>query len=252
MQQEVDLQPELPSMSLWDHLDELRGRLIKSLMSIAIVFTLAFVFANNIINFLKIPLKAALPPEMKTDLYFTGPMDVFSANMKVAFLVALIFACPIWIYQLWRFIEPALYQRERKYVLPFAVVSILLFFAGMTFCYLVMLPMTLSFLLSYGSEVGTPIITIGDYVSMVSVLLIGFGLIFETPVILLLLGFLGIVDADMLSEQRRIIVIVILIIAAILTPPDPISQIAMAIPMYIMYEASIVLLRFFAKKERHA
>ncbi len=230
-------------MSLWEHLDELRRRLFKSALIITVLFFAAFAYANPILNFLKQPLLNALPPNVNA-LHFTGPMDVFMANIKVAFLTSILFGCPVWIFQIWKFVEPALYPSERRYVMPFATASILLFFAGVAFCYWVMVPIALEFFIGMGMEVGVPIITIGDYLSMLSALLIGFGAVFETPVILLLLGTLGIIDADMLSTHRNVVIVVILIIAAVLTPPDVISQIIMAIPMYIMYEASIVIMRW--------
>lgn len=233
-------------MSLWEHLDELRSRLFKSALVITALFLLAFVYANPILNFLKQPLLHALPDGVNA-LHFTGPMDIFMANLKVAFMTSILFGCPVWIFQIWKFVEPALYPSERKYVMPFAIASIALFFTGVAFCFWVMVPIALEFFLGMGMEVGIPIITVGDYLSMLSALLIGFGVVFETPVILLLLGALGVIDAKMLSEHRSTIIVIILIIAAVLTPPDVVSQIIMAVPMYIMYEASIVLMRWMQK-----
>lgn len=233
-------------MSLWDHLDELRRRLIMSFYAIGGLFFIFMFTGKYLMDFLKQPLVDALPPNMPA-LHFTGPMDVMFVNMKVAFLASIILSCPIWLYQVWKFFEPALYPSERRYVLPFVVSSSGLFFSGILFCYYVMLPIALKFLMAMGMEVGTPIITVTDYVSLVTLLFAGFGLVFETPLVLILLAMLDIISADTLTTHRRGVVIVILIVAALLTPPDPISQIIMAIPMYLFFEISIVIIRRIKK-----
>lgn len=234
-------------MSLGEHLTELRGRIVKSLWALVVIFLVAFAFSKDILVFLQQPLLQALPPEHNT-LHFTGPLDVFFANIKVAFLGAIVLGAPVWIYQLWRFIEPALYPHERKYVFPFMAATLSLFAAGVSFCFFIMLPMALEYLIKMGLEVGTPIITVPDYLSLVLLLLFAFGVMFETPVILVMLALLGIIDADMLRKNRRITFLIIVIIAAILTPtPDPVSQMALAIPTYLMYEAAILIIRFLKR-----
>jgi sec-independent protein translocase protein TatC len=234
-------------MSVFDHLAELRTRLVKSFFWILVIFIASFSYAEKIMAYLKKPLEAALPRQANV-LHFTGPMDVFMVNIKVAFLTAIVASSPIWLYQFWKFFEPALYPRERKYVLPFAAISVALFFAGVAFCFYVILPMTLTWLMSLGMEVGTPIITVTDYVSLLMLMIFGFGVVFETPVVLVLLGILDLVSAEALAEHRRLVIVGILIVAAIMTPPDPISQVALAIPVYAMYEASILVLKVLKKK----
>lgn len=229
-------------MSLMDHLDELRKRLIRALIAVVVLFFVFISIGNMILDFLKQPLVEALP-RGATALHFTGPMDVMFVQMKVAFLAAIIAGAPIWLYQFWKFFEPALYPKERKYILPFIFASSVLFLGGVVFCYVVMLPMALKFLLAMGMEVGAPIITVTDYVSLVTLMFLGFGIAFETPVILILLSLLGIISAQSLAENRKIVIVGILIIAAILTPPDPISQILMAIPMYLLFEMSILIIK---------
>jgi sec-independent protein translocase protein TatC len=238
-------------MTLWEHLDELRSRLVKSLFTIMILFIAAFSFANPIITFLKGPLVAAFPDGQGT-LHFTGPMDVLVANIKVAFLAAMVFGAPIWLYQFWKFVEPALYPKERKLIIPFIISSVTLFAAGVSFCFYVILPLTLNFLIAMGMEVGTPIITIGDYLSLLILLVLAFGVIFETPIILILLAMAGIIDDAMLAGNRKIIIVIILIVAAVLTPPDPISQIALAIPTYLMFETSILIIRMMKRPPKDA
>ena len=232
-----------------EHLDELRKRIFRSLLAIIVLFSVAFTFAKTIINFIKQPLMNALP-EGANVLHFTGPMDVFVANIKISFLTAVIGSCPVWLYQFWKFLEPALYDHERKYALPFLFSSVSLFFGGVSFCFFIIVPLALEFLIQMGLEVGTPIITIADYVSLLMILIFGFGIVFETPVILVLLALLDLVDAKTLAENRKYVLVGIMILGAILTPPDPISQLAMGVPTYLMYEFSILIIRLVKRQGR--
>lgn len=229
-------------MPLTEHLDELRRRLTRSVGVIMALFVLLMFKSQVLLNTLKEPLVAALPAGAPA-LHFTGPMDVMFTGMKVAFMAAIIISCPYWLNQFWRFFEPGLHQHERKFVQPFILTSVVLFLGGVAFCYFIALPYTLVFLISMGTEVGVPIITVTDYISLLILLFCGFGLIFETPLVLILLSLLGVVDSQMLAGQRRTILVVILIIAALLTPPDPISQIIMAIPLAGLFELSIWIIR---------
>lgn len=236
------------NMSLFSHITELRYRLIWSLVTVAVFFCFVFFFSDKVINFLKQPLLTSLP-NTTTELHFTGPLDVFLASIKVSFLTAVVCACPIWLYHFWKFIEPALLKNERKFILPFILISILLFLLGLAFCYWIILPITLNFLVNLGLEVGTPMITINDYLSLITIMIFGFGLIFEFPLILIILAFLDIVSAESLSSKRRYVCIGVLVVAAVLTPPDPLSQIGMAIPLYLMYELSIFIIRLLKKSK---
>jgi len=238
-------------MSIFDHLGELRTRLMQAGVVVLVFFFIFLAFAEQLMHYLKGPLVEALPKGANA-LHFTGPMDVFIVNIKVAMLFAILTACPVWLYQFWKFFEPALYPKERKYILPFIVASIALFVAGISFCFYVILPLSLSFLLELGMQVGTPIITVTDYISMLMLLLFGFGLVFETPLIIVLLAMLDIIDLELLTANRKIIALLILVISAIMTPPDPISQMSMAIPVYAMYEMSIVIVRFMKRKSGDA
>ena len=234
-------------MQLMEHLDELRTRLTRSVSVVMIAFVLLMFKAQALINFLKIPLVNALPPGTPA-LHFTGPMDVMFVGMKVAFMAAVIVTSPFWLREFWKFFEPGLYAAERKYVLPFIWGSVALFLSGIAFCYFVALPYTLGFLITIGIEVGVPIITVTDYVGLLILLFTGFGLVFETPLILVLLSLLDVIDSKTLTSQRRIALVVILIIAAFLTPgPDPISQFVMAIPLYGLFELSILIIQRLEK-----
>lgn len=230
-------------MGLWSHLDELRVRIIRAGTTLLILFFIALALSTTILNFLKVPLKNALPSNA-TVLHFTGPMDVFMVNIQIAFLASVILGAPAWLYHFWKFLEPALYPRERRYILPFICASVVCFLTGIMFSYFFMLPMALKYLVGIGMEVASPVITVTDYISLVTVLMLGFGIIFETPVLLTLLALLDLVSAEALAAQRRLTFVIILIIAAIITPPDPISMLGMAIPCYLMYELSILIIKF--------
>lgn len=235
-------------MPVTEHLDELRKRVMTSLWAVLILFCVAFFFAKEIIGFLEIPLLEVLPKAQR-NLHFTGTLDVFMTSMKVAILVAVISACPIWIYQFWKFFEPALYPTERRYIQPFIAISVLMFGLGVAFCYFVILPATLDFLINMGIEIAIPIISIKDYIHFLMLMFFGFGIIFETPVLIVLLGMLGIIDVETLTSSRRVVFVIILIVSAIATPsPDPFTQMALAIPVYGMYEGAILVLKTINRK----
>jgi sec-independent protein translocase protein TatC len=235
------------AMPLLQHLDELRTRLTRSVGIVMAAFFLILFRAQDLINFLKGPLIKALPPGVPA-LHFTGPMDVMFVGMKVSFMAAVIVTSPVWLREFWKFFEPGLYPAERKYVLPFIWGSVVLFLTGVGFCYFIALPFTLEFLIKIGVEVGVPIITVTDYVNLFILLFAGFGLVFETPLILVLLSLLDVIDSKTLTSQRRAMVVVILIIAALLTPgPDPVSQFIMAIPLFGLFELSILIIRRLEK-----
>lgn len=243
-----DDSPQAKVMGLLEHLDELRSRMVKGCLGILVLFCVAMGYSTPILEFLKSPLRQALPDQAKL-LHFTSPIEPFIAQIKVSILVAFIFGSPVWIYQFWRFIEPALYPKEKKYVLPFTFVSIALFFTGVSFCFFVMLPMALTFLIGLGQETASAIITISDYISVIMILIFAFGFIFETPLVLVLLAMLDLIEADTLAKNRKFVLIGILVLSAVITPPDPISQMAMAFPTYFMFEIAIVIIRMIKRKK---
>lgn len=234
-------------MPLFDHLAELRARLISSCVAVLVLFLLFLLFSEQLLAFLRAPLEQALPAASNA-LHFTSPLEVFLANLKVSFLTALVCACPVWLFHFWRFLAPGLLQKERRYVFPFMLSSIALFLLGTLFCFYVILPLALDFLITIGLKVGTPIITVADYVSMLVILIFAFALIFETPLILVLLGIIGLIDSRDLRAYRKLVLVGIIVLAALLTPPDPISQIGLALPVYAMYELAIIILAALEKK----
>lgn len=235
-------------MPLLDHLSELRDRVVKASIGILIMFCIALYFSVPLIEFLRQPLEQALDSTADV-LHFTGPMDVFLTTIKVSLLTAIITSSPIWFFQMWQFLEPALYAKEKKLILPFVVASVTLFTAGVMFSFFVITPLALDFLIGLGKEVSTPMITITDYVSLLFVLILGFGIIFELPLILVLLAILDLISAETLASHRRFVVVGVLVVAAIMTPPDPLSQIGMAVPLYFMYEVSILVIKIIKKRE---
>ncbi len=238
----------LKVMGVFEHIDELRSRLIKSVLCLIVLFFICYSYSAEIMTYLKGPLVKALPANAP-NLYFTGPMDVFMAQVKVGFFSALVLSCPVWLFQIWKFLEPALYEKEKRYALPFLFSAVLLFIGGVALCFYVVLPIALEYLIGLGKEMGTTaIITISDYLSLIMMMMAGFGIVFETPIVLVLLALLDLISADTLRKNRRITLVIITIVAAIATPtPDPISMLAMAFPMWVLFEASIILIDWLTK-----
>ena len=230
----------LKESSFLDHLKELRSRLIKSTLIIILSFAVFFFFSDDLLNFFKAPLLKALPAGSK-NLYFTGPLDVFSASIKVSLIGALIFSAPLWITQVYLFVAPGLYDKEKRYAAVVLVAVIALFYSGVFFSYYVVLPMGMDFFISYGMEVGLPIVTISDYLSFFFILILGFGFVFELPCAMVFLTIAGLTEVKTIREYRKLIIIGILVLSAVLTPPDPISQMAMALPLYVMFEISLIV-----------
>lgn len=235
------------SMSVWEHLDELRARLVKSIAAIFLLFLGALFFSNEILEFLKIPVNDLLP-EGK-NLGFKDVVEPFMVTLKVSFLAALIASCPIWFFQFWKFIEPALYPEERKYIFPFSIASMVLFIVGTSFCFWVILPMALEFLIEWGKQFAEPDITVHGYVSFLTLMVIGFGLVFEAPLILVVLSLLGVVDYPTLVSARRYVIVGCFVVSAMVTPPDWISQIGMAVPLYFMFEVSLLIIKYLGRKK---
>jgi len=229
-------------MPFLDHIEELRWRIIKSILAVTVMGGISFAFADYVFKFLTIPLG-----DIK--LHFTEITGSFYAYLKISFFSGIFGALPIVFYQLWKFTAPGLYRREKKTVLPIVFFSTILFLIGAGFCFFVVLPFALKFLISYGEEVMTPIITVSSYVSFAGLLLIAFGLAFQLPVIGYFLGKIGVVTPRFLSKARPYAVIVFLIGAAILSPPDVFTQVLLAGPLYLLYEITIIIVRLTGQKE---
>jgi sec-independent protein translocase protein TatC len=235
-------------MSLTEHLIELRKRLTRSLIIVGIGFGFCYYFKDIIFTIVTKPLTQVLPKN--SYLIYTGLTHAFFTYMKLAFFASLIITSPFILYQIWKFISPALHSHEKKMVIPFVFFSTLLFISGVSFGYFVALPPAFEFFVSFNNQYLQAMISFSDYLSLFVTFLLGFGVSFELPVFMFFLAKLGIVNAKMLSKQRRYAVLVIFIVAAILTPsPDALSQMLMAIPLMFLYEVSIFIARFVEKKK---
>ncbi|WP_072696979.1 twin-arginine translocase subunit TatC [Desulfovibrio litoralis] len=234
-------------MTLLDHLRELKKRLLRAFMAIGLGFLLCYSFAEPLFNFLVQPLLAVLPEGGK--MIYTGLPEAFFAYLKVAFVAGLFVASPLVFYQIWAFISPGLYDEEKRYILPIAFFSAFFFISGGAFAYYVVFPFAFPFFLSYSSETIEAQLKMDEYLSLALQMLFAFGLIFELPLFAFFLSKMGLVTAKAMRRFRRYAILVNFIVAAILTPPDPISQLAMAIPMLALYEVSIWVAYYFGKKE---
>ncbi len=232
-------------MPFLDHLEEFRWRLIKGLISIAVLAIVSFIFADYVFKFLTMPLG-------DVKLYFTEITGSFYAYLKISFFTGLFLALPIIFYQLWKFVAPGLYPTEKKVVLPMVFFSTILFVGGAAFCFFAVLPLAISFLINYGEDVMNPIITVSSYISFVSLLIISFGVAFQLPVIGFFLGKAGIISGRWLSKARPYAIVLFLIAAAIITPPDVFTQILLAGPMYLLFELTIILVKITAKKKENS
>lgn len=240
-------------LSIFEHLDELRGRLIFSAVTILVGFLVCFTYSEYLLYLLKFPLNNQIELSLsapvirfvqnasEVKLFFISPAEAFWSHMKIAIICSIIVSCPVIITQVWLFVKPALFKDERKLVLPFILISILLFIVGLFFCSLIVLPFALDFLLGYKTEGLVAILTLEHYIDFTLRFILAFGVVFQTPVIIVLLVRLNILRIEMLKRNRKYAVLVIFIVAAVLTPtPDIFNQCLMAVPLMILYELSIL------------
>jgi len=224
---------ELPRMSLMEHLEELRRRILRTLLALFLAFALCWFIAEEIFGFLARPIYRLLPPGSR--LAFLGVTDPFVVYVKVALLAGLFLAAPFVLYQVWRFVAPGLYRRERLYALPFVVLGTLFFFAGGAFAYYVAFPFAVEFLLGVGEEFA-PVITVERYFRFLLTVILGLGLMFELPILIVLLAQVGVVSPRWLLRNFRWAVLVIFIAAALITPtPDAVNLCLFAVPTILLY-----------------
>jgi sec-independent protein translocase protein TatC len=193
------------------------------------------------------PLVQALPKG--SSLIFTAVPEAFFTYFVAAFLAGVFFSAPFLLYQIWAFISPGLYEREKKYIYPYIFVSAFFFVAGASFCYFIVFPVVFRFFLSFASDVIRPMPAIREYLTFTIKLLLAFGLLFQWPPLVLFLSRMGVIRSSMLARNRKYAILVIFVIAALLTPPDLVSQLLLAGPLLVLYEGSIWMAKIFQKKE---
>jgi sec-independent protein translocase protein TatC len=244
--------PETPEddvqLSLRDHLMELRHRLKWALIWLLIGFAASYFWAQQIFHFMMQPVFAALP-EGERSLHFASSVEPFFVYLKVALYTGLFVASPFIFWQIWMFVAPGLYRRERRKIAPFVLTATMFFLGGATFCYFVILPPTFKFLIETAGTDIKPVLMMSQQLGLVMMLLLAFGIIFELPMVLTLLAMMGVVDHKFLGKYRRHAVIVNVLLAAFLTPTgDPFNLALMALPMMFCYELGVLGARIFAKK----
>ena len=254
-----DLKTDERTMPLLDHLIELRSRLIYSVVAILLLFFICYYFAPSIYNFLVAPLADVLEQMGgQRRLIFTALHEAFFTYIKVAFFAALFLSFPFLAMQVWMFIAPGLYKNEKKAFAPFLIATPILFFMGGALVYYFVFPLAWKFFLSFEASGGVGTLPIqleakvDQYLSLVMRLIFAFGLCFELPVVMTLLGRVGLVSSKGMKEKRKYAIVVTFIVAAILTPPDVISQIGLALPTLLLYEISIYSVKMIERKKGYA
>jgi len=230
-----------------DHLEELRDRLIKSFIAVAIGFVICYGFKEKLFAIITQPLISVM--EKGDQLIFTGLPEAFFTYLKVAFLGGLILAGPVIIYQFWMFVAPGLYKNERRVMVPIVVLSTFFFIGGALFGYFIVFPWGFKFFLSFASESIKALPSMKEYLSFATKLLLAFGLVFELPIVITFLARLGLVTVPFLRENRKYAVLLFFVGAAMITPPDVVTQIMMAFPLMLLYEISIWGAIMFGQKD---
>ncbi len=234
-------------MSFLEHLDELRKRLTISALAVVVGFLIAFAFSTYIFGFIMKPLQEALPPGGK--LVYTEAPEAFLLYLKISALVGTVIAAPVIMWQLWLFIAPGLYQHEKRYAVPFVLLSSLFFITGAAFSHYVVFPFAWRFFAGFNSDYLEFLPRVAPTFSLYSKMMLALGLVFEMPTLVFFLARMGVVSARMMLRQTKYAVLVIFILAAIITPPDVFSQLLVAAPMLMLYGVSILIAWVFGRRK---
>jgi len=242
--------PAGEQMSFFDHLAELRQRILWSLAGVLVGLVVALNFTDRLMKFVRRPFEVAVPG---TKLVFLAPAEAFWVYMKVALIAGVVLAMPFVLYQVWAFVSPGLLSHERRYALPFVVIGTLFFLMGAAFALLVVIPFAVRFLVTFPGPDLTPMISIGAYVDFVLKFTLAFGAVFELPLAITLAARLGLVTPQFLAKHRKYAILINFILAAILTPtPDIFNQCLMAVPLCLLYEVGILAARIFGGRPKVA
>ena len=244
--------------SFTSHFVELRSRLLNSLIFIFVVFIISYIFAEQIYSFLVDPYAIAVKDDPTSRrLIFTALHETFITYIKVSFFSAIFLGSPVLLIQIYKFIAPGLYKNEKKAILPYLISTPILFLLGGLLVYYLVMPLAIKFFLSFetlGSSTSLPIqleAKVNEYLSLIMRLIFAFGISFQLPILLNLLARVGFVNSEYLKTRRRYVIVIIFALAAILTPPDPITQVGLAIPLLLLYELSIFTVKFTEKKKEN-
>ena len=242
-----------------EHLTELRSRLVKSIIYLFIIFIICYFFSENIYSFLVQPYAEAVKDDdVNRRLIFTALHETFITYLKVAFFTAMFLTSPIILTQIWKFIAPGLYKNEKKTLLPYLLATPALFLLGGMLVYYLIMPLAIKFFLSFETSAQVSSLPIqleakvNEYLSLIMRLIFAFGISFQLPVLLSLLARVGFVDSEYLRKRRKYVIVIIFAVAALLTPPDPITQIGLGIPLLILYELSILSVKIIEKNKKDA
>ena len=233
-------------MSLVSHIGELRFRLTRAAIGVFVGMAFCWGFSEKIFNIIRKPILPFLP---EGGLIYTAPIDKFMAHIKISFICGLLISAPYWLFHLWKFISPALYKNEKRFAMGFIFFGTFQFLMGLAFTYFIVFPMAFKFLMTFGGDTDKPMITIEHYLGFFTQTALVFGLAFEMPVIITFLGLAGAVSEKFLKTNRRYAVVAITAISAVVAPPDALSMILLMVPLWALYEVSILIVGFFERRK---
>lgn len=237
---------------LMEHLIELRKRLIQSVIAVVVLMIICFIFAGQIFDLLLNPYRSIYPNPGDMELIYTAPQEFFFTQLNLAFFGAIFLGFPYLATQVYRFVAPGLYKHERKALIPYLVATPVFFLLGAAMVYFVVLPLALGFFTNMQTEEIKLLPRVSEYLGLATTLILAFGVCFQLPVVLTLLAQIDLINVDQLKKGRRYAIVGILAVAAFVSPPDPISQIGLAIPMYALYELAIISVRMVQKRREAA
>ncbi len=232
-----------------EHLGELRDRLVRCFIAVGVGFVAAYFFKEQLFEILIAPLVTAMGENENTRMIFTGLPEAFFTYLKVALLTGIILSTPVLFYEFWMFVSPGLYRTEKKYFLPIVFLSVFFFAVGSSFGYFIVFPYGFKFFLGFATDTIHAMPSMKEYLGFASKMLLAFGFVFELPLVLTFLARMGIVTVPFLKKNRKYALLLFFVGAALITPPDVVTQVMMALPLMILYEISIIGAKLFGKKK---